>query len=103
MTTKLPEKFKTSLRVTEPADPHGHVANSSYASPARPDGSAGPDPPPARLLRFPAVRERIGLSRSTIWRLERSGLFPRHRQISLNAVAWSEREIVEWIQAKIGR
>jgi prophage regulatory protein len=103
MRTKLPEKFKTSLRLTGPADSHDHEAKSLNGSPARPGGSPGLDPPPARLLRFPAVRERTGLSRSTIWRLERSGLFPRHRQISLNAVAWSEREIVDWIQAKIGR
>jgi prophage regulatory protein len=102
MTTKLPEKFKTSLRLTEPADSRGPVANSLNGTPARPGGSPGPDAPPARLLRFPAVRERTGLSRSTIWRLERRGHFPRHRQISLNAVAWSEKEIVDWIQTKIG-
>jgi prophage regulatory protein len=60
-------------------------------------------PTAARLLRFPAVRERTGLSRSTIWRLERNGLFPRHRRISLNAVAWSEKENVDWILAKVGR
>jgi prophage regulatory protein len=101
MTTKLPEKFKTSLRLTEPAGSQGHIAKGFEDTPVRPGGSAG-DQPPARLLRFPAVRERTGLSRSTIWRLERRGIFPRHRQISLNAVAWSEKEIVDWIQAKIG-
>ena len=31
--------------------------------------------PPFRFLRFPAVRARTGLSRSTIWRLERQGAF----------------------------
>ena len=35
-----------------------------------------------KLLRFPMVRERTGLSRSTIWRLERCGDFPKHRRIS---------------------
>src|SRR5580704_10237094 len=103
MTTKLPEKFKTSLRLTELAGSHGNVARHLDDTPVRPGGSPGPDPPPARLLRFPAVRERTGLSRSTVWRLERSGHFPRHRQISLNAVAWSEKEIVDWIEAKIAR
>ena len=29
--------------------------------------------PSLKLLRFPMVRERTGLSRSTIWRLERCG------------------------------
>jgi prophage regulatory protein len=102
MTTKFPEKFKASLRLSEPAGSHGRVAKSFDDTPVRPGGSAGPDPPPARLLRFSVVRERTGLSRSTIWRMERRGLFPRHRRISLNTVAWSEKEIADWIQAKIG-
>jgi len=54
-----------------------------------------------RFLRFPAVRARTGLSRSTIWRLERAGRFPRHRRISRHAVAWVEGEIAEWIQSKV--
>ena len=58
--------------------------------------------PPLRMLRFAAVRERTGLSRSTIWRLEQSGSFPRHRRISPNAVAWREDEVVEWIESKCG-
>jgi len=56
---------------------------------------------PLKLLRFGAVQERIGLSRSTIWRLERRGQFPRHRRISANAVAWVEDELVAWIRAKV--
>src|SRR4051812_50063267 len=54
-----------------------------------------------RLLRFPDVRNRTGLSRSTIWRLERDGRFPRHRRISANAVAWPEDEVLAWIRIKI--
>jgi prophage regulatory protein len=57
--------------------------------------------PPLKLLRFTAVRERTGLSRSTIWRLERRGAFPRHRVISTNVVAWVEDELVAWIRAKV--
>jgi prophage regulatory protein len=56
---------------------------------------------PPRLLRFPAVRARTGLSRSTIWRLERRGAFPRHRRISPNAVAWLEQDVSEWIESKV--
>jgi prophage regulatory protein len=54
-----------------------------------------------RLLRFPDVRRCTGLSRSTIWRLERRGDFPKHRRISANAVAWAENEVLEWIRLKI--
>ena len=53
------------------------------------------------FLRFPAVRARTGLSRSTIWRLERQGAFPRHRRISRNAVAWVEDEVTEWMRSKM--
>ena len=55
-----------------------------------------------RLLRFPAIRERTGLSRSTIWRLERRGAFPRHRRISANAVAGVEEEVELWIGQRAG-
>lgn len=54
-----------------------------------------------KLLRLPAVRERTGLSRSTIWRLERQGAFPRHHRISANAVAWVEDDIAKWIKSKV--
>ena len=55
-----------------------------------------------KLLRFPTVRERTGLSRSTIWRLERCGDFPKHRRISANVVAWVEEEVMGWIHLKVG-
>lgn len=54
-----------------------------------------------RLLRFPDVRARTGLSRSTIWRLERRGDFPRHHRISPNAVAWVEEELTTWILGRV--
>ena len=60
-----------------------------------------PAGPQLRFLRFPAVRARTGLSRSTIWRLEQQGSFPRHRRISKNAVAWLDDEITAWIRSKL--
>ena len=56
---------------------------------------------PLKLLRFPDVRERTGLSRTTIWRLERAGAFPKHHRISANTVGWVESEITMWIQSRI--
>ena len=55
---------------------------------------------PLKLLRFPAVRERTGLSRSTIWRLERRGEFPKHHRISPNVVAWVEEDVTSWIELR---
>jgi prophage regulatory protein len=72
---------------------------------ARPSASGNPsvafEGSPLRLLRFPAIRERTGLSRTTIWRLERRGDFPPHHLISPNAVAWVEEEVLEWLRARI--
>jgi len=78
------------------------MATSRFLPPA----SSAPNQPTAptsalRLLRFPDVRARTGLSRSTIWRLERSGAFPSHRRISTNAVAWLEQDVTDWIQTKL--
>lgn len=55
---------------------------------------------PDRFLREPEVRRVSGLSRTTRWRLERAGVFPKRRQISPNAVAWLESEIQAWLQCR---
>jgi prophage regulatory protein len=68
-------------------------------APTTPNHSTPEPEGPPRLLRFPSVYARTGLSRSTIWRLERRGAFPRHRRISRNAVAWLEQEVSAWIQS----
>ena len=55
----------------------------------------------SNLLRFPAVQDKTGgLSRTTIWRLEREGFFPKRRVITPHTVAWNEDEIDAWIQSR---
>ena len=56
-----------------------------------------PLPSPTRLLRKPVVVDRVGLSDTTIWRLERAGKFPRSIRISPGAVVWREADIEAWI------
>lgn len=53
-----------------------------------------------RLLRFAAVQAKVGLSRTTLWRLERENLFPKRRRVGKNSVAWLESEIDEWIASR---
>lgn len=53
-----------------------------------------------RLIRFKDVKERVGISRSTVWRMEREGKFPSRRLISKNSVAWVEKEIETWIEGR---
>ncbi len=40
----------------------------------------------SQVYRIGLLVERIGLSRTTIWRLERAGKFPRHIRLSERAV-----------------
>jgi prophage regulatory protein len=106
MPRELPNRFNSSLRIPPTRSSPARVPAAEGTAPRRPEatgdsnGSSGGAVPPARLLRFPTVRERTGLSRSTIWRLERRGEFPRHRRISANVVAWVETEVVAWIQSR---
>ena len=53
-----------------------------------------------RFLREREVHHLTGLSRTTRWRLEGAGKFPARRQISTNAVAWLESEVLEWMKDK---
>jgi predicted DNA-binding transcriptional regulator AlpA len=53
-----------------------------------------------RLLAFTEVRELTGLSRATVWRLERAGRFPRRRQITRGRVGWRADEIDAWVDTR---
>jgi predicted DNA-binding transcriptional regulator AlpA len=53
------------------------------------------------ILRYPAVTTITGLSRTTIWRMEREGSFPPRRQLSANTVGWPRSEVEEWIAARL--
>jgi len=53
-----------------------------------------------RFLRATEVAEKVGLSQTTIWRLERDGDFPRRRQLGPNSVGWLESEIEEWMASR---
>ena len=53
-----------------------------------------------RIIREPECKRRSGLSRSTRWRLERDGKFPRRRRISPGASGWLESEFATWLHAR---
>jgi prophage regulatory protein len=49
-----------------------------------------------RIIREANCRAITGLSRSTRYRLEKLGQFPRRRQLSPNTIGWVLAEIEEW-------
>ena len=51
-----------------------------------------------KVLRTKAVCERIGLSRTTLWRRVRDGLFPPPLRLGGNAVGWREQVVEEWLE-----
>jgi len=52
------------------------------------------------LLRLPQVRAKVGLSRSTIYRLVDAGKFPRPLKLSAQTVAWRASELDEWLESR---
>lgn len=50
-----------------------------------------------RMLRRPEVAKIVGLSPTTLWRMEKAGCFPARRQLSAGAVGWLESEVLSWI------
>lgn len=96
-TRQLPERARVVARVGTLSQANHRLPSTSAPGRTATVTSAAP---PLKLIRFPVVRERTGLSRSTIWRLERRGDFPRHYRIAPNVVAWVDEEISEWIRTK---
>ena len=93
----------TRINGTSRTDALGRSSPAGSVTAVRPPAIAVAAPvTPVKLLRFPVVRERTGLSRSTIWRLERRGEFPKHHRIAPNVVAWSEHEVSRWIEERLG-
>lgn len=58
-------------------------------------------PPASAFLRLPAVMERTGLSRSTIYLRVNKGTFPAPLKIGIRAIAWLQAEIDEWLAATV--
>ncbi|MFK5915589.1 MAG: AlpA family transcriptional regulator [Woeseiaceae bacterium] len=55
------------------------------------------------ILRLPAVLDRTGLSRSTIYLMMSKYQFPSSISLGDRAVGWLEKDINEWIENKIAQ
>jgi prophage regulatory protein len=53
------------------------------------------------LLRLPEVERRTGLRRAHLYKLARSGGFPRPLKIGARASAWRASEVCAWITERI--
>ena len=57
-------------------------------------------PPAPRVIRIREVSRRIGLSRTTLWRLTQNGSFPAPLRLSENSIGWLEAEVDHWISTR---
>ena len=53
-----------------------------------------------RLIRARELCQIIGLSRPTLWRMEKAGNFPKCRRITAGTVGWLESEVNHWINTR---
>ena len=53
-----------------------------------------------RCIRREEVLARVGLSYTTIWRMEKAGKFPKHVQLGPKAVGWMLSDVQKWLDAR---
>jgi prophage regulatory protein len=56
-----------------------------------------PLPKPQRLIRLAEVKQRVGLSRASIYKRMSEGRFPKSRSLGSRCAVWIEAEIDDWI------
>ncbi len=54
-----------------------------------------------KILRLPEVKDRTGLSRSTLYLRISEGRFPTPISLGGRAVGWLESEIEKWLEQQI--
>ena len=54
-----------------------------------------------RLIRMKEVMHLTGLSRPSVYRLMKDGLFPNSIELGERSVAWVDDEVHEWVDQKI--
>ncbi len=53
-----------------------------------------------RAIRLRGVIEKTGLAKTTIYRLEQAGKFPKRFKLGELASAWDEAEVDAWLEAR---
>jgi predicted DNA-binding transcriptional regulator AlpA len=83
--------------------PEHQPEQSTHGATPKPfDGRVSVTPSrPAKLIRLPAVEDRTGLGKSSIYAAVRAGTMPAPVRLSARAVAWREEEIDQWIAARL--
>jgi len=57
--------------------------------------------PSTQFLRLNHLKERLGVSGSSIWAWVKAGTFPKPIKLSENCTAWIEDDVEAWSQSRI--
>ena len=56
--------------------------------------------PGKRILSHATVLEKVPVSRTTLWRMERAGDFPKRIKVSKNRIGWFEADVEAWLEER---
>lgn len=54
-----------------------------------------------KILRLNQVKDRVGLSRSTIYAAMKGGSFPSSVQLGPRAIGWLESDVDDWLDKAV--
>jgi predicted DNA-binding transcriptional regulator AlpA len=94
--TRIEERIETAF---------ANIKTNSAAQASKPPEPVHQDRPAEYFISLKEVSAMVGLSRSTIYNLEKAGTFPKKIRIGQNVVRYRVGEIREWMQSlqKAGR
>jgi prophage regulatory protein len=76
---------------------HGEWHDNEYRLAA---ATTGRPPGPTRMLRLKQVMERTELRKTTIYKLQKQGRFPRSVPMTNRSVRWIESEVEEYLASR---
>lgn len=53
-----------------------------------------------KILKFPEVNSMLGFCRSTLYRMEKAGRFPKRIRLGARSVGWNEEEVMAWVSSR---
>jgi prophage regulatory protein len=56
---------------------------------------------PTQFYRLPTIKQRLGVSGSSIWAWVKAGKFPRPIKLSPNCTVWNAEDVEAWAQERI--
>ena len=76
-----------------------HLLNNVIGNPPQAPAKQSNDTQ-ERILRAHEVQKIVGISRSTIWRMERKGQFPARLPLGTGSVGWLKSDIESWVNSR---